>query len=159
MKRDRSKGLYSEKCSMEACIVLCFERAGYLVPRDVLQRFTTLPRAPKRCVQRTLLLLRRDVSGHTRHPCHCSLLCLDLVWTWARDEDRFPVRLSVNRSDPDAMRASMGFTIDHIVHVKCAVLPGVTTAGPPLPPSAPPAQQPRRGHGIGEMGLYGVFFG
>jgi len=46
MKRDCTrhcnKGFYSEKCQLEASIALCFERAGYLVCRDVVQRFTTL---------------------------------------------------------------------------------------------------------------------
>ena len=36
MKQDHSKGFYSEKCYLEASLALCFEWAGYIVPRDVL---------------------------------------------------------------------------------------------------------------------------
>ena len=45
MKQDHNKGFYSEKCQLAAYIALCFEWAGYLVPRNVLQRFTALLRA------------------------------------------------------------------------------------------------------------------
>ena len=35
MKRDRNKGFYTEKCKLEASILLYFEWAVCLVPRDV----------------------------------------------------------------------------------------------------------------------------
>ena len=55
MKRDRNKGFYSEKCELEASIALCFEWAGYLVPRDVLPPFHNFVACTERCVEQTLL--------------------------------------------------------------------------------------------------------
>ena len=51
MKRDRSKGFYSEKCPAEVSIVLCFEWDGCLVPRDVFRPFHSIVACGEHCVQ------------------------------------------------------------------------------------------------------------
>ena len=56
MKRDRNKGFYSEKCSVEVSSALCFAWAGYLVHRDVLPPVHNIVARNEHCVQRTLLV-------------------------------------------------------------------------------------------------------
>ena len=55
MERDHNKGFYFEKPQLEASIALCFEWAGYLVPRDVLPPFHNIVAHTERRVHRTLL--------------------------------------------------------------------------------------------------------
>ena len=55
MKRDRNEGFYSERCQLEASISLCFEWAGYLVPRDAVPPFHNIVARTELCAQRTLL--------------------------------------------------------------------------------------------------------
>ena len=51
--KNLAKGFYSEKCSVEASIALCFEWAGYLVPRDVLLLFHNIVSAPNSMSNKT----------------------------------------------------------------------------------------------------------
>ena len=53
MKRVRNKGFYSEECQLQASIALCFEWAGYFVPRDVLPPFHNIVACTEQCVQQT----------------------------------------------------------------------------------------------------------
>ena len=91
MKRDRNKGLYSEKCELEASIALYFEWVGYLVRRDVIPPFHSIVARTERHVQRTLpfgpsFLRTKLFAGHRWGGCRiCPSLSLG-PWGQGADE-------------------------------------------------------------------------